>query len=238
MDIAILSSATGEMNSESYRKYVFPSLKKYAEKYSFDLLHYDEKLDSLNRSPHWQKILLMKKHLHNYDWLVWIDADVMVMNHRINIKNYFPENHKMLAYELFDSDTKNDFNSGLFFLKGKNDWSNTYLDQVYHGDHFYSKNPDAHYFDQSAMVFVMNKHDYYDEVKVASPTLHKLWPHSGLDLEDFLLDNTYKNVRDFRSRFNENKYFTIGDFCAHVWFRDMKERSKAYKKLYQHIIWN
>jgi len=238
MESAIISSATGKMDSESYRKYVYPSVKKYAEKHSFDLHHYNEELDSLDRSPHWQKILLMKKHLDGYDWLVWIDADIMMMNHRINIKNYFPENYKMLAYELFDSNIKNDFNSGFFFLKGKDKWSKSYLDKVYHGDHFYSENPSAGYFDQSAMVFVMNEYDFYDQIKVAEPTLHKLWPQSGTDLKGFLLDNTYKNIRNFRRRFNENKYFTIGDFCAHVWFRDMEERSKAYKKLYEHIIWN
>lgn len=238
MNVAIVSTAVDRMNCGSYWKFVYPTVNKYCKKHNFDLIHYDSKLDELDRAPNWQKILILQKHIDEYDWLIWLDADILIMNHRIDLKDYIPTRYKMLVYDPFENNSEKNFNTGFFFLKGKNEWSKFYLQEVYDGDHHFSNNPDDGYLDQSSMVEVMNKENLHDDIKIGNTQLHKLWPQSFPFPRDFLLNKDTSGVQIFKKRINSNFYYNTGDFCAHVWNRPMPERSRAYELLYNNVIWN
>lgn len=52
---------------------VTPNKQSYVERHGYDFIDASDVLDR-NRPPSWSKILAMKKHLPNYEWVFWNDA--------------------------------------------------------------------------------------------------------------------------------------------------------------------
>jgi hypothetical protein len=75
----------------------------------------------------WEKIPVLRDHLQYFDWLMWIDADAMVMNHTIRLERLIDS-----AYEnahLIISRDENGLNAGVFLLKNCDD-SMKFLEEV------------------------------------------------------------------------------------------------------------
>jgi len=75
---------------------IFESNKKYCDKYNFDFIYEDKVLDN-TRHPAWSKILLLERELQKYyDYVIWIDDDILIMNYNIDFRDiidkYKPEN--------------------------------------------------------------------------------------------------------------------------------------------------
>ncbi len=75
---------------------IFEANKRYYDKYNFDFF-YEEKVLTSERHPAWSKILLLERELEkDYDYVVWIDDDIIIMNYDIDfrdiIRRYEPEN--------------------------------------------------------------------------------------------------------------------------------------------------
>jgi len=75
---------------------IFQSNQKYYDKYNFDFIYEDNVLTS-ERHPAWSKIILLQRELNkDYDYVIWIDDDILIMNYNIDfrdiINKYNPEN--------------------------------------------------------------------------------------------------------------------------------------------------
>lgn len=75
---------------------IFEGNQRYYDKYNFDFF-YEEKVLTSERHPAWSKILLLERELEkDYDYVVWIDDDIIIMNYDIDfrdiIRRYEPEN--------------------------------------------------------------------------------------------------------------------------------------------------
>ena len=82
-------------NIEDYAKYTFQINKRYCELNNYDLIHSD-KVYFQNRHPSWECIKLVYDTLnnHNYEYVIWIDADAI-----FNLEN----NNKNLLNDVIES---------------------------------------------------------------------------------------------------------------------------------------
>jgi hypothetical protein len=75
----------------------------------------------------WSKIPEMRAFLDRYDWLMWIDADAMVMNHRVKIEDLIEKAGE--GKDLIISSDLNGLNAGVFLLRNC-EWSQLFLQFV------------------------------------------------------------------------------------------------------------
>ncbi len=62
----------------------------------------------------WAKVDVLKKHLHDFDWLVWIDSDLLIMNFKIRLETFIPRNDDI---DIVITSDKNGINAGIFFWR-------------------------------------------------------------------------------------------------------------------------
>jgi hypothetical protein len=86
MKIGVCSLTIGEEYKKNI-KWCKESLERYCKMYDYPLIT-DESVYVPERSPPWSKIKLVQKYLKEYDYLIWIDADVMIMNYGRRLEEF------------------------------------------------------------------------------------------------------------------------------------------------------
>jgi len=77
-------------NNEITEK-VIQNRQKYCDLHGFELINGHDQVDH-SRPPAWSKLKAMDHYLHDYDYLVYIDMDVVIMNFHHNINDYIDLN--------------------------------------------------------------------------------------------------------------------------------------------------
>lgn len=75
---------------ETYKQITFWSRENkisYCKKHGYDFIE-DESILIKNLPIPWSKIPLLLKYIDNYDYIVWIDADILIMNLNIKIEDF------------------------------------------------------------------------------------------------------------------------------------------------------
>lgn len=80
---AIVTIAIGDKYRDLFNKVCAKNWQQYADKHGYDMIVFDEPLDSSakaqNRSPAWQKCLILNMpELQKYDQIVWLDSDILI----------------------------------------------------------------------------------------------------------------------------------------------------------------
>lgn len=124
-DIAVVTIAAGRDYQEKVRIGT-ESKAAYCQKHGYDFIYSEESQDP-TRHIYWSKIPFMLKTLENpsYKWVVWMDADTLIMNTDIPLEDLIDDN-----YEFIISKDWNGINAGIFFSKNS-DWSKEFLNSVY-----------------------------------------------------------------------------------------------------------
>ena len=99
--VTIVSLSIGD----TYTEMVQPGLKKtkeYATRYGYDYIVGSKKEDP-SRHIYWNKIALLQKVLDETtsEWIVWIDADTLIMNHAIALDSFIDDNFNLIISEDF-----------------------------------------------------------------------------------------------------------------------------------------
>lgn len=114
MKLAICSLAVGDKYKDTV-KLCTVSLKKYCAKHNYTLIT-DETLADHKRDYMWSKVPLIREQLPNYDYIVWIDGDITIMNDEIKLEHfielYLGNKDTMMAV-----DVGNQINTGFWVLK-------------------------------------------------------------------------------------------------------------------------
>ncbi len=84
--IAVVSLTVGKDYKE-YTKYARRSNIDYCIKHGYPYIE-DESVVDYTRPFPWSKIPLILKHLPNYDYIMWIDGDAMIMNDQLTIQSF------------------------------------------------------------------------------------------------------------------------------------------------------
>jgi hypothetical protein len=155
MRIGILSLATSEIHA--YAEYGFINKLAYAKRNCYDLHYYTEAQTSA-RPAAWSKILILERHLDDYDWVFWTDADSLIMNHSTRlesiISDYSPSDMMLTA-------GPNDrYNTGQWLIKSC-DWSRNVLKDTWNNgppSHEWFLNP----WEQAAFIDVVNRNPEHE----------------------------------------------------------------------------
>lgn len=82
--ICVLSLAVGDQFRYTVR-YGIQTRIEYCNKHKYDYIE-DESVVDWSRPLQWAKILLILKYLPEYDYVVWIDADTLIMNPEVRLE--------------------------------------------------------------------------------------------------------------------------------------------------------
>jgi len=110
---------------------MFQRFKSYCTKWNYKCVLETKSLDT-NRAPPWSKILLLKREMKlnpDIPFIVWIDDDIIITNHEIEllkiIEEYMEDNNIILSEEVVPP-----FNTGFIICRNNQD-TYDYLDRIY-----------------------------------------------------------------------------------------------------------
>lgn len=118
MKIGICSLAIGDTYKSKFNLCI-NSLNKYCEFNNYSLLNNESDINLVNdRTVQWNKINLILKHLNTekFDYLVWIDADIMIMNKSIKLEEIIIKYMKNKNF-MCCVDSGDQLNTGFLFVK-------------------------------------------------------------------------------------------------------------------------
>lgn len=124
-DIAVITIASGEKYQTTV-KMGTQSKENYCKRHGYDFIFCDHSLDE-SRHIYWSKIVLALDVMKDpkYEWIVWLDADTLIMNEDILIEDLIDEQMNFII-----SKDRNGINSGVFFIRNC-EWSRCFLNEVY-----------------------------------------------------------------------------------------------------------
>lgn len=150
MKIAILSLYTDA--HAPLNAITAPLKQSYADRWGYTFINHIGTLDE-TRPPSWSKIPLIQRHLTDFDWVYWIDADAMIMNPAIALETYLRDYDLIISQERSKSHFGTfQLNAGAFFARNR-PWTHRFLETVYGLEQF----REHIYWDQAAMWHVLEQ---------------------------------------------------------------------------------
>ncbi|XP_073393527.1 uncharacterized alpha-1,2-galactosyltransferase C1289.13c-like [Physcomitrium patens] len=155
------SSTIPGRSFEGVMEIVAPNKEAYVERHGYDFIDASSLLDS-SRPPSWSKILAVKEHLSQYDWLFWNDADSAVTNPDIKLGDIvFSAVGDVKPEEMPDFIVTEDVtgvNAGMFFFRNS-DWSREFLDRWWNQTEFIQPFGQSKSGDNTALKYLLNVMD-------------------------------------------------------------------------------
>lgn len=181
--IAIVS-----LYNEGYKhigQYSDKNKTRYAKKHNYDIFIYHDTLDTTRPVP-WSKILAIQKHLSDYDWIYWSDADSLIMNMNIKLESLIDDTYNMVISK---EEANGNLNTGSFLIKNC-EWSKKLLQRIYDQTYFINHE----YWEQAALGYILKIDSaLLDKVKVLkqralnSHVMYPECPGSMFQRGDFIL---------------------------------------------------
>lgn len=127
MNIGVCTLAIGDEFKRG-SEYCVESIRRYCKQHSYTFID-DESLVDYEREFYWSKVLLLCSQLKNFDYIVWIDADIMIMNPEFKLETlivqYLGSRDMLLAIDHGDM-----INTGFWIIRNCT-WSFDMLDLIY-----------------------------------------------------------------------------------------------------------
>ena len=215
--ICICTFNIGEIYKEA-TKYGHLSKKKYCEKwgYSFDD---DESIYDSSRHPAWTKILLLQKCLNateiledgssqkKYDFVIWMDADTLIMNDEILVESFIDKYMDDSKDFLVSRDNGYRINTGVWFMRN-NEYVLNILTKVWNN----TDKGEQEYWEQGSFCHFHNSN------------------------EDNLKDHVKDLSTDLQREFNcMYCFYKTGYFLVHyLYFRNPEQLKNKMKEMYIH----
>lgn len=165
MKIAICILRIGQKYKE-ITEYSKLNKTEYCKKYNYDFIEDDTCYDN-NKPIPWSKINLILKYIDNYDYIVWFDSDLNIMNLSIKLEDLITERMKD-ADIMCGSDWKM-INTGVLFVKNS-DFSKKFLKDVYNNTEY---NPDEDKInfkygnhEQGSFIYLYEKNHMNSKLKI------------------------------------------------------------------------
>jgi len=191
--------------------------KRYADKHGYHLHDGSIHIDT-SRPPAWSKVKAVQYLLQNKqlacDWVMWTDADTVIMNSRIAVTDFLPaadSPHDLLVA----SDKGGGYNSGVFLFRNTA-WSHGWLEQWWSMKGFVRPPGLSLSGDNAAMkALLANMHkDKTFDAHVLSPPrctfnsfAHFLTLGQSIKILDHLEEQDW---------YLDNEHYHKGDFIAHI----------------------
>lgn len=194
MKIAIVTLFTAEI--ADYGEIGAANKQVYGRRHGYDCFVYRERLDT-SRHPAWSKLVAIKRHLPEYDWVFWTDADSLIMNGERTLEAIIAKQEDkdmILTWEAGAAPV----NTGQWLIRSS-EWSDAALSAI--GNPSCSNGRPA-WYEQGALI------DWLKADKKRSSHLAVLHPR---------VMNSTPPVSLYDGRPLHRSRFRTGDFIIHFW---------------------
>ena len=183
----------------------------YANKHGYFLFDGSDHMDP-SRPPAWSKIKAVK-YLLDYehcDWVMWTDADTVIMNSEVRIDDFLPADSTKDM--LVGSDKGGGYNSGVFLFRNT-EWSKQFLDKWWSMTDFVRPPGLSLSGDNSAMKALLGNMVDFDDHVLSPPrcTFNSfakfLTLGQSLQIMDHLTEQEW---------YLDSEHYHKGDFIAHT----------------------
>jgi hypothetical protein len=163
--IAICSMSIGDKYRE-WTKYSRINKIEYCKKYGYDFIEDNSVYDESKPIP-WSKLKLILKYIDEYDYIVWIDADIYIMNKEMCLEEMIKE--KQLDKDIMVGSDWKYMNTGFLSVKNS-EFSKKYLEDVF--NHTGYENEDGGQFsryanwEQGAFINLYDKNHLESQSKI------------------------------------------------------------------------
>lgn len=209
---------------KKWTKYSRQNKILYCEKYNYAFIEDDILYDTSKPIP-WSKIHLILKYLPKYDYIVWIDADILVMNNKISLESII---EKYKEFNIVCGSCPRMINTGFMIIKNT-DFCKDFLQAVF--DNVYDSTEDPHEryhnFEQGSFINLWDKNhlNCKEKIKVTNPReINSYWInyHHG----DFVLHGAgirNETLEYFLNRFIPDRMDIDSDECYTERIRYLRE---------------
>ena len=167
MKIGLCTLSVGE-DYKNKTKWTTVNKKSYCAKHGYTFIDDESMLDKTRPIP-WTKILLLLKYLDEFDYLVWIDADILIMNMDTKLESFI---HLYAKYDqICGSDWRME-NTGVWFIKNS-DFSRAFLKAVWENVYDENEDPNERYlnWEQGSFINLLDRNflESKSHIKVTQP---------------------------------------------------------------------
>ncbi|KAH7425095.1 hypothetical protein KP509_11G039700 [Ceratopteris richardii] len=193
---------------------VAPNKEKYAKRHGYTFIDASNTLDA-SRPPSWSKILAVRKHLPNFDWVFWNDVDSLVTNPDISLEEIIgsvigSRYHKVTPDLIITKDVTG-INAGMFFFRNT-EWSMLFLEKWWNQTSFVRPFGQMKSGDNDALKFLlqsMPEEEFWRHVAI---------PQMQCAFNSYLWTPALKNILRFMSlpQVVWQGAYSTGDFMVHL----------------------
>ena len=198
-------------NVKEYGDINYQINRHYCETYNLELIHSNEKVYT-DRHSAWERLPFLLKHLDNYDYLIWIDADAYFYKDAGNVIDLIqktPDTHF-----IFSNDFGNEnVNTGFFIIKNT-PYSIEFLRKWAYDEYFYKHNPYPKWWDQGVLIDMMNQ--------------------NILDIQNNSVSYEYGQLQHFHQ--DELSQFSKKPYVFHMAGKSYQERVHLSKEYYARLV--
>ena len=157
-DIAIVTAYTQEIYQ--YSKYSIENIKYYCAKQKYKLYIFSKHICK-QINPCWYKIILIRKLLPKYKYLIWIDSDAIITNPTIRFETFIDNRNELFVCRDINHN-RTPFNSGVMIFKNTLNVKH-FLTIVWNYDQIHGYTPNG---DQDILNKVIFKDNYPIKIKL------------------------------------------------------------------------
>jgi Methyltransferase domain/galactosyl transferase GMA12/MNN10 family len=128
----ICSVATG--SHVEYLSITGVTFGDYARRWGWNLVLSTEDGLAKGRPPAWGKIRLVRELLDEYHWVLWIDADAIIVDMEADIRQVIQPGKDLYIAALPKDGSRRLVNTGVFLVRGS-EWSRWFFDRVWASKH-------------------------------------------------------------------------------------------------------
>jgi hypothetical protein len=201
--------------------------QQYAALHGYSVIDASDMIDP-SRPVAWSKLTAIKHHLSTYDYVVWMDLDVLVMDMEMKLEWIMFGKQGAANWDILMSQDWNGPNTGVFIVKSS-DWSRWFLQHLWEQEHL-SNAPYIFEYEQRAFHYVLQTERWQAmRHPVYLGDSAEIWKHFEFVPQCSLNSYVFRTMtlRTFRAMLQggyTNANFAPGDFIIH--FAGMRGRMR------------
>lgn len=202
-------------NFDSLLEMTWPNKEKYCRKHNYYLFDESDSLDT-TRPPSWSKIRAAQRLLREEkcDWVLWLDADTVIMNSDKRIESFLPEKGDLVLTR----QKGGSYNAGAWAIKNT-PWALSFLDTWWGMTSYVQPKGLSTSGDNAALKAYLTQNmdpkEFQDHIVVPPRCQFNsdatfISPKEAADYE-----RNPEKVKDYPGYMSDSKYH-LGDLVAHV----------------------
>jgi len=201
--------------------------KIYCEKYNYSIIKSDNR-EYTDRKPHWERLPLILKHLDNFDYIIWIDADAFFNINSPPITNVINKHKDKSIILSADYNYNNNYyvNSGFFIVKNNKNAKKIIKEWAY-SDTIFKKR--YGFNDQGGIRYIIGKNLFnikQESIIIEFGILQNFYKHKKFIKKYGLINNPFVNHLANMNKENRikilNSYYLILKYVKGSWINTSK----------------